>query len=56
MTFRVMEKNLENCIRKTDASERHIRETRRDALLFLTEEEETNEALRESRTTVNSLS
>jgi hypothetical protein len=40
---------------KTDASERHIRETQRDALLFLTEEE-TNEALRESRTTVNSLS
>jgi len=44
---------------KTDASERHIRETRRDAerrAPFPDREEETNEALRESRTTVNSLS
>ena len=53
MTFRVMEKNLENCIIK-QTHERHIRETHQRvyerALLFPTEEE-TNKELRESRAT-----
>jgi hypothetical protein len=54
-----MEKNLENASEKQthqrDTSERR-RETRERRAPFPDREEETNEALRESRTTVNSLS